>query len=820
MIAKVAVAAAIYAIDKPYSYRVPASMSLQPGMRVMVPFGRGNRPTEGVVLQLVSGEEEKLKDISACLDEEPVLDQELLQLAGFLRERYFCTFYEAIKAILPGGLWFSAKQTYTLAKPLPENWRQQCCQPFAVEVVEFLSTMGGAGDERALARRFPQRQQLQEALGLLQRKKLITAAAAMQRRSKDKTEKIAELAVTAEEALAYGATRRKSAPLQASVLEMVATVGRISVKELLYFTGASMATVNRLSNLGYLSLSCQEVFRRHQAQPGGQAAGQTDGFVLTPEQEQVYEGLRCQMKEDIPGVALLYGVTGSGKTAIYVQLIRQCLAENQTAMLLVPEIALTPQLLHLFTGCFGDKVAVLHSSLAVGERYDEWKRIRQGHAQVVLGTRSAVFAPVRHLGLILVDEEQEHSYKSENSPRYHTAEVAIYRGAKQNALVLLGSATPSVESMYRAKQGIYRLYTLRQRYNGRSLPPVEIVDMKQQLREGNPGAVSSVLRQAILDHVEKKQKTILLLNRRGGSPLTVCVDCGQVPQCPRCSVHLTYHLANGRLMCHYCGYSEPYTTSCPACGGHRKLTGFGTQRVQQELETLLPGREILRMDSDTVSATNSHEKLLSRFAKEDIPVLVGTQMVAKGLNFEAVTLVGVMDADMSLYVDHYRAAETTFSLITQVVGRAGRGKTQGRAIVQTMTPKNQVITLAAAQDYEQFYQLEIGLRQAKGCPPFRDLLCIGFSGFPEQQVQRAAAGFRDRLAAALAQPAYGSQQTTLLGPAPASVAKVNNRYRYRLTLCCKNSREIRRLLSAALREFAGQKENKGVAAFIDVNGYN
>ena len=424
--------------------------------------------------------------------------------------------------------------------------------------------------------------------------------------------------------------------------------------------------------------------------------------MLNEEQQACFEGLASQMAQEEPGTALLYGVTGSGKTSVYIRLIQTCLEKGKSAMLLVPEIALTPQLLGILAAYFGTQVAVLHSSLSAAERYDQWKRVKSGDARVVVGTRSAVFAPCTP-GLLILDEEQEHSYKSESAPRYDAKEVAIWRGAKEKALVVLGSATPSIESMYRAKTGLYRLYTLRQRYNGRPLPEVEIVDMREELKLGNDTSLSIPLRQRILETRQAGKQTILLLNRRGNSRALVCIDCRQTPECPRCSVHLTYHSANSRLMCHYCGFSMAAPARCPACGGPLKAIGTGTQKVQQELTALFPDMETSRMDADTVSAVNTHEKILEHFQKENVPVLLGTQMVAKGLNLPNVTLVGVLDGDLSLYSGGFRAGETTFNMLTQVVGRAGRGDSAGRAVIQTLQPEHQVIGLAAKQDYDGFY---------------------------------------------------------------------------------------------------------------------
>ena len=489
-------------------------------------------------------------------------------------------------------------------------------------------------------------------------------------------------------------------------------------------------------------------------------------------------------------------------------------------MLLVPEIALTPQLLGLMAAYFGESVAVLHSSLSAGERYDQWKRVKAGEAKVVVGTRSAVFAPAVDLGLVILDEEQEHSYKSENAPRYSAKEVAIWRGAKEKALVLLGSATPSVESMYRAKTGAYRLWQLTQRFGGRPLPEVSVVDMKEELKRGNDLSFSETLQDAIIDTHKADKQTIILLNRRGNSRALVCVDCRETPECPRCAVRLTYHSANNRLMCHYCGFSRTVPERCPQCDGPLKPMGVGTQKVQQELEYVFPDLPADRMDADTVSAVNTHEKILDHFKNEKVPILIGTQMVAKGLNLPDVTLVGVLDADLSLYNDSFRAAETTFNMLTQVVGRAGRGDAPGRAVIQTMNPEHQVIKLAAKQDYDGFYDLEIGLRRLQSVPPFGDLVTVTFTGQEETAVLRGAAKFRDSLMACLKQPPYEGEQCTVLGPAPCPVPKINYNFRYRLTLRCVFTRPLRNLVASLLRQFSQDKLNRGVSAFADVNGFD
>ena len=815
MIAKIAVAAANFAIDKPYSYRIPLGMTLQPGLRVTVPFGRGNRRTEGVVLQVEPGSEEKLKAVESCLDEAPVLDETMLHLAAFIRERYFCTFFESIRAMLPAGLWFQTKNTYTLTEE--DAWKQaNFRQPDAKKLLQLLQELGGQAQEDALRKAVPEEEAFDKAIAYLLRKKWITGRQDYSRRASDKTEKIASLAVSAEEAMAYVQSRGRSAAMQKAVLELLCASGSIAVKELRYFTGASAETVNRLEKLGLVTLAERSVLRCREIKP----AKLNGPLVLNAEQENAYRGLLHQMLLPEPGIGLLYGVTGSGKTSVYLKLIRSCLDHGKSAMLLVPEIALTPQLLSLLAAHFGQQVAVLHSSLAAAERYDQWKRVRDGDARVVVGTRSAVFAPCKGLGLMILDEEQEHSYKSENSPRYHAREVAIWRGNKEGALVLLGSATPSVESMYRAQTGAYRLYRLQSRYNGRPLPKVEIVDMRRELEKGNDLSFSYLLLDAIRETTDQGKQTVLFLNRRGNSRALVCVECRKAPECPRCSARLTYHSANERLMCHYCGFSQPTPRNCPHCAGTLKRIGVGTQKAQQELQSVYPDLAVDRMDTDTVSAVNTHEKILDHFQQQRIPVLLGTQMVAKGLNLPDVTLVGVLDADLGLYSDSYHAAQTTFQMLTQVVGRAGRGDAPGRAVIQTLVPDHAVIQLAARQDYDKFYELEIRMRQVQQAPPFADVIHITFTGQEETAVLRGAVKFRDSLHSCMKQPQYAQPEAVLLGPAPCPVPKINYNFRHRVTLRCRPDRRMRQLLAHLLRQFAQDKQNRGVSAFVDVNGFD
>lgn len=817
-VAKIALQAATYAIDKPYDYQVPPELldTLRPGMRVVVPFGAGNRRTEGIVLALEGGypDDPRRKSILTVLDEEPVLDGEALRLALWMRERWFCTVYDAARAMLPAGLYFSLQDRWKLAPGVEREAAYAAAgrSEHARHIVELLFVSGREADVAQIKEAFGTKDP-NPALKLLRDKGILTLETSASRGVGDKKELVASLAIPPEEAMALVTPRRRSAPLRYAVTELLCAIGSASAKELCYFTGAANATLRSLEKSGILRLEHREVFRRVTVEAGERAAPP----VLNAEQQAAFEGLDALAAAGRPAAALLYGVTGSGKTQVYLRLIYEALARGRTAMVLVPEIALTPQLLRIFASHFGDDIAVLHSSLRAGERYDEWKRVRSGQARVVIGTRSAVFAPLRNLGLLILDEEQESTYKSENVPKYHARDVAKYRCAQNDALLVLGSATPSVESMYHAKRGDYRLFTLRRRYNEQALPEVLIADMKKELRAGNGTSLSGPLRAGLAAAMEAGEQSILFLNRRGASRMVTCGECGEVPTCPRCSVHLTYHSANGRLMCHYCGHSEPLPDACPSCGGALNFLGYGTQKVEEELHAAFPGREILRMDTDTVSATQSHEKLLSRFEKERIPVLVGTQMVAKGLDFENVTLVGVISADLSLYVDDYRAGERTFSLLTQVVGRAGRGAKQGRAVIQTFTPENDVIRCAARQDYDSFYEQEIELRRMRLCPPFRELFVLTASGPLESAVLRTCMRLRRSLEGWLAQPPFRDWELTVLGPAPASVAKINDRYRYRLTLAAQNTKEIRAMVAHLVRCAQTDKENKGVSVSADVN---
>ena len=815
-IAKIAVSAAAYAIDKPYDYLIPPKLAddLRPGMRAAVPFGAGNRVSDGIVLALGEREDTaRLKYVLALLDEEPVLDPEAVQLALWMREHYFCTVYDAMRVMLPAGLWFSLKDCWRIAPGVDRAAAYDGAgeDGAAQKLVGLLLANDGWAELGKIRLAFGTANP-GPALRALEKQGIIVQEASAARGVKDKTEQVAALAMDPGDALALLAPKRKRAPLQYAAGEALCAVGETSAKELCYFTGASMATLRALERQGVLTLSKREVYRRPELPAREEAAP----VELNREQQAAYEELLAQA-EGGGGAALLYGVTGSGKTQIYLKLIHALLERGRTALVMVPEISLTPQLMRIFVSHFGREVAILHSSLSAGERCDEWKRVRRGAARVVVGTRSAVFAPLPSLGAIILDEEQEPSYKSEQNPRYHAREVARYRCHRAGALMVLGSATPSVDTMYRARQGEYRLLTLSRRFNERALPKVAIVDMKEELRRGNGGSISGVLAQKLEETVDRGEQAILFLNRRGASRMAVCGECGEIPTCPRCSVHLTYHSANRRLMCHYCGHSQPQPDRCPVCGGLFRFVGAGTQRVEEELKSLFPGVGVLRMDADTVSVTHSHEALLEKFRRQRIPILLGTQMVAKGLDFENVTLVGAVSADQSLYTGDIHAAERTFSLLTQVAGRAGRGEKEGQAVIQTFTPDNDVIRFAARQDYDSFYRQEIRIREVRELPPCSDLFLLCASGLEETAVLRACLRLRDSLGAAMARAPYRGTAYRLLGPAPAPVAKVNDRYRYRLVLNTKNTRAMRQLVAHLLRQAQSDRQNRGVALYADLD---
>ena len=809
---KVAVSAAPYSIDKPYSYLVPESLAAAavPGVRVMVPFGRGNKESEGLILARV--QEPKLpgsKALRQVLDPEPVLDKADIDLALWMRGRYFCTVFEAVKTILPAGLWYGLREIWSLAME-PEAARSAAVGiPGAWQVLDLLEKQGGKADIRVL--RDALGDGAEKPLKAMKKAEILTCETDAKRKIADKSHRMVELAVNTEDAYALTEPKRCSAPARYEVVNFLATAGRTPAAEVSYYTGASARTLKAMEKAGLIAFSEEEELRvpsLDDVEPGPE-------IVLNEEQQRAFEEILGRVQAAKPSVTLLHGVTGSGKTQVYLRLVQETLALGKTAMVLVPEIVLTPQMMRKFSSYFGSRVAMLHSSLKMTERYDQWKRIRRGEVDVVLGTRSALFAPLKNLGLIIMDEEQEGSYQSENVPRYDAREVAKYLCVREKAALVFGSATPTVETAWAVEQGSYQKALLRRRYNENALPEVLIADLRQEILNGNPGLISTPLRQELEKNLAAGEQSILFLNRRGSSRMLLCGECGYVPQCPRCSTAMTYHSANGRLMCHYCGHSEPAADTCPECGGWMKHVGAGTQKVEEELRELFPEAGILRMDADTTAG--GHEEILQTFERERVPILLGTQMVAKGLDFENVTLVGVLSADISLYVDNYRAAERTFSLLTQVVGRAGRGGKTGRAVIQTYTPGNDVIRCAARQDYDAFYESEIRMRRLRRYPPFADLFTVTVSGTEEGRVLRAAVSVRETLRQLCRRPELAAGEPEVLGTAPAPVVKVNNRFRYRCTLVGKNDKATREMLAWLQKDFAKDSANRGMNLFMDHN---
>ena len=814
-VAKIALAHATYLIDKPYSYLIPQELAqkLAAGMRVIVPFGRGNRKSEGIVLRILEEEPSgRMKYIATLLDETPVLGRESLKLALWMRERYFCTVYDAARSMLPSGLYYRFKERFVLEQGVDAERAYETAEGNrdARRIVEMVVATPHGAERSDIYEAFGTKSPF-AALELLIGQGILRTESELHRKTKDKSEITVSLAVSPEAAMEAVEVKRKTAPLRYAVMEQLVNLGSCIAKELCYFTGASMPTIRSLEKSGLVRLEKYEVFRRPQLT----TAPNAEPIVLNAEQQAAYNGLYALCRSEQPEAALLYGITGSGKTQVYLSLIRSVLDAGKTAMVLVPEIVLTPQILQIFTAHFSSDVAVLHSSLRETERYDEWKRVRNGDARVVIGTRSAVFAPLENLGLIIMDEEQEASYKSsEQTPRYHTRDVAKFRVNQHKALLLMGSATPTVESFFKAECGVYHMFRLRHRYNDQSLPKVIIADMREELKRGNSGSIGAQLRQELEENIARGEQSILLINRRGASRMVSCAACGEVPECPHCSVKLTYHSANARLMCHYCGHSVRFSKTCGSCDGPLIFLGTGTQRVEEELKAHFPSVDILRMDTDTISAKQSHEAILYKFEQSKTPILLGTQMVAKGLDFANVTLVGVIAADLSLYVDDYRAGERTFSLLTQVVGRAGRGDKVGRAVIQTMTPENAVVTCAAVQDYEHFYQRELLLRELRQAPPYRDLFVLTAMGTEEMKVHSACVKLKRTVEQWVRENALDLQ---VFGPAPAAVMKVNNRFRYRLILSGRNDKQSRVVVAGLLRLAAEDKDNRGVHVFVDCN---
>ena len=742
----VAVSNATFHFDKLYTYAVMPDQqeAVRLGSMVLVPFGRGSKARMGVVLACdEEPEHAKLKYLFDVAPASACLTPELLRLVHFLKERTFCTYYEAVKAVIPYGAQYKPALAADGVTPVLQ---------------------------KQLTRHTENSYKL---VGALQQKPRPTA------------KQLAAVALlsggerTQNEMEAHGITK--------AVLDNLCAKGVVECSK-----------VNKSIDL-YSSIPLKN-----------------EPITLTEEQQAAYDALLPGLEDTAPHSALLYGVTGSGKTLVFLKLIERCLALGRRALVLVPEISLTPQMILRLKSRFGRRVAVQHSALNHTERLLQWQMIQDGGADIVVGTRSAVFAPLENIGLVIIDEEQEHTYRSESAPRYAAHEVARQRAAENGSLLLLASATPSTESYYAAQHGRTQLVRLTKRYGGNPLPKVQIVDMRAELASGNPREISLAMEDAIRHNLEAGKQTILLLNRRGYQTVAQCEDCREVLKCQKCSVPMVYHKSAHKLLCHYCGSQlDPPPARCPACGGKLQYRGFGTQKAEEELAKLFPEARILRMDQDTTAAKDAHEKLLAKFARHEYDIMVGTQMVAKGLDFENVTLVGVLGIDSLLFAQGFRAYETVFSLVTQVVGRSGRAKDPGFAIIQTTDPDNPVLNLAAAQDYDAFFEQEIAYRKLGLYPPFCGLCVVGFAGPKESEVARASA----RFAALLGRQAAKQPDLPLrvLGPTPGSIEKINDSYRYKLTVKCRNDRRFRDLIRETLTLYEQEKLPGKATVVVDLH---
>lgn len=810
VMAQVAVENTVYHFDKLFTYAVPDCLRgrVVPGVRVKVPFGTGNRERVGMVFSLEVGSGPGVKEIRSALDKEPILSAEMLELALWIKNRYYCTLFEAVRLMIPTGLHFRLKDSFVLS-PDFKDFDREAYTPVQWQIIMLLHTAGKSVPMESLSRQLGVAETSPDFRGLLEKGivcKVNTAAS----RIRDAVSKMVR---------PVSDFTGKLTPRQRDVYQTLTDVGEVSEKELCYFTGASPSVIKALTDKGAAEVFEYEVYRRPEFFDSGE--WQVLEMKLSPSQQAVFDGLLRDYRNPKGNrCALLYGVTGSGKTSVFLKLIQSVRQEGRSVIVMVPEISLTGQTISRFRQTFGDNIAIFHSGLSLGERMDEWKRVKRGEAGIVIGTRSAVFAPVKDLGLIVIDEEQEHTYKSESSPRYDAREVARCRCWKNGAFCLLSSATPSIESCRLAKEGKYGFYKLEARFGEAHMPKVELVDMNLDGVPGDNYAIGNRLAQALTDNFRQGRQSIILLNRRGYHTFATCTSCHEVVSCPNCSISLTYHSANHRLMCHYCGYSVPFSTKCPSCGSETlSFRGLGTQKAEEQLQQLLPEAKILRVDTDSVTARFSLEEKLDQFARGEYDVMVGTQMVAKGLDFENVTLVGVLSADQTLYSDDFRSNERTFDLLTQVVGRAGRGKYPGTAVIQTYAPENPALRFAVDQDYFGFYEQEIAFRQALLYPPFADLLVIGFVGAQEARVREAAEAFVKQLGD-LASREFSKLPLRVLRPSPAAVARVGGKYRYKLIVKCRNTQSLREMIEKLLTNFSGLRGFQQVTVYADLNPYH
>ncbi len=793
-VAKIALQGATFAFDKLYSYSIPENYNLTVGTRVLIPFGKGNLKKQGMVFEILSESVEGLKPIISVIDSEPVLTEECIKMCKYMRESIFCTYYDAVNAMLPSGITHKLTHFYSAN----ENFFTSLLSEEELFVYNFLFK-NGETTENELLKKLDIKPDL---LNSLCEKEAIIKNCDLKQKTGDSLEKWVRLSDN------YDSV--KLTARQKDIVELLTDIYSASIKELRYFTGVSISVIDNLISKGVLIVFQKQVFRKPYKI---NEESQKTKILLTDEQSAAFNGLIKDYTDDVGKVALLHGVTGSGKTQVFLKLVDNVAEQGKGVIVMVPEIALTSQLLNIFANRYGDKIAVFHSAMSQGQRMDEWKRIKDGHALIAIGTRSAIFAPFSDLGLIIIDEEHEHTYKSEKTPRFHTRELAKFRTAYHKGLLCLASATPSLESYTKALNGKYSLYTIKNRFGNATLPEVQIVDMKKEVLNGNSSSISSVLYEDLSTTLKDNKQAIILLNRRGHNTYISCPSCGYIATCPNCSISMTYHSANNRLMCHYCGHSIPYTDKCPECGSnHLKFLGVGTQKAQEELSALFPGARILRLDADSTMTRDSYSTYLNAFRNGEYDILLGTQMVAKGLDFPNVTLVGVLGADGAAFSEDYRSFERTFSLLTQVVGRAGRGENPGKAIIQTVNPENNIIELAKNQDYITFYNEEILSRKLLTYPPYCDISVLSvqsiFQNDAVDSINKIFSNIRSLISCD-----YSDIKLIVLGPSPSSIPKVNNRYRYRMIIKCKNNKRFREMLSKAID--IKLKNNTSVS--VDIN---
>ena len=807
-VAKIAVSSAIYTIDKPYSYLIPKEMceNIKVGQRVLVPFSRGNKKVEGLVLKLEQVENIKgFKKIYKILDETPLLDDKMLKLALFMQKRYFATFYEVIKIMLPSGFWFNSDDKYVINEDISDEKIKEIANKNDIyrEIFSKINSLGYIHEKIVKENNY------EDQINVLIKNNVIKLKTNSKKKILDKTEKFYFLNKNIQNHLEI-ADRGIKKDVRSNVVNLLSEETKIACSEIMYLTGATRQILNTLVKQNILQISEESVYRQNSID----YTIKNTEILLSDEQQHVYEDIKKNFHKTDTSFDLLFGVTGSGKTQIYLKMLQECTENNKSAIVLIPEIALTIQLLSKFTEVFGERVAILHSKLTASQRVDEWKKINDRYCDIVIGTRSAVFAPVKNLGLIIIDEEHEKTYKSENSPRYNAIDIAKYRALQNKSMLLLSSATPSIESFYNAKNGDINLHKLENRYGKATIPEVFVFDMKEMMQKGFETSIGDLLYNEMISNLNNLEQTILFLNRRGNSKQFVCLTCGYVPECINCSTNMTYHSVNERIMCHLCGYSYNTPSLCPKCSSrHIKTDVYGTQKLELEVKELFPSASVLRLDADTNRKANNN--ILEDFKSLKADILIGTQMVTKGLDFENATLVGVIDADMSLFADDYKNRETTFSQITQVIGRAGRRQKKGRAVIQTLNPLNEVINFAKNNDYEGFYSDEISRRKALNLPPVSDIFCFVLSSEIESTVLKASVNLSERIKYL---NKYFLMNMLVLGPVPAKILRINKKYRYVITIRMKNDKEKRKFISGILKEFYKDKKNKGVNIYVDLNG--